>query len=105
MSQAVDGFELKILGERDGDDEPFPKSAGRREETRFTTSKVSQRANRPPPVFTRLSLPKDGGFEFRDISYTTPAGKTLIQGISATVGKGEMLAIMVCRSLLHQNHC
>jgi ABC-type multidrug transport system ATPase subunit len=43
-----------------------------------------------------MKAPEDNGFEFRDISYTTPKGTTLLKTVSATVAKGEMLAIMVC---------
>ena len=67
---------------------------------------VTTRATAPVPQRTHLNdvsrtvgfqtkTPADDGFAFQDISYTTPAGKVLIHGISATVGKGEMLAVMV----------
>jgi hypothetical protein len=114
MSKEQDAFEFQdmseagrstILGERDEDDNGSPKGAGR--VTKATTWKANiplaeRAAHGQPPVVAHVSLPKDGGFEFRDISYTTPAGKSLIQNISATVGKGEMLAIMVCRPLVTQ---
>jgi hypothetical protein len=51
---------------------------------------------RSDPVVIDMKAPEDNGFEFRDISYTTPKGTTLLKAVSATVAKGEMLAIMVC---------
>jgi hypothetical protein len=68
---------------------------------------VTTRATAPAPIRTNLKdvsrtvvfqtkSSGDDGFAFQDISSATPAGKVLIQGISATVGKGEMLAVMVC---------
>ena len=51
--------------------------------------------SRPDPIVVDMKSPEDNGFEFRDISYTNPKGKPILKTISATVAKGEMLAVMV----------
>jgi hypothetical protein len=88
------------------DDTKSPEDGGFEEIPRATKRRVPARTRPrdvPSPVVVETKLPEDGGFEFQDISYTTPAGKVLIQGISASVGKGEMLAVMVCLSLSNRN--
>ena len=50
---------------------------------------------RPEPIVVDMKAPEDNGFEFRDISYTNPKGEPILKTVSATVAKGEMLAVMV----------
>ena len=47
------------------------------------------------PVTVEVASSDHLGFQFDNISYRTDEGKVLIHNISATVGKGEMLAVMV----------
>ena len=103
MSQGRDAFEFQDMSGRARGKESDGSTNTSAEVQEITVSKRTLLSSTPGPLkdarscvtFQRKS-PAEDGFVFNDISYTTPAGKVLIQGISATVGKGEMLAIMVC---------
>jgi len=83
-------IEMKMPEDEPVEFEDLPKPIRRKVPAR------SGMRERPPPTVVETKPSEDSGFEFHDISYTTPAGKVLIQDISGRVGKGEMLAIMVC---------
>jgi hypothetical protein len=93
-------------GSRKESDVPDTRSLDVQEITVTTRATIAPELVRTPlkdvsrTVVFQTKSPADDGFSFQDISYTTPARKVLIQGISANVGKGEMLAVMVCLTQL-----
>jgi ABC-type multidrug transport system fused ATPase/permease subunit len=122
-SQEDDGYEFDDMSrrtsskERDGfsrglqDEETVPDDNNEIKRVPIEEIEESQDSQRPArrqqparlgyrtrsdPIVIDMKAPEDTGFEFRDISYTTPKGTTLLKNVSATVAKGEMLAIMVC---------